>query len=230
MLAATTHSPLLAMIMAFEISLNYSVMPPLMLACVISTLVARRLHPESIYTQPLRDKGLALDRENLRPGSATEQTVGDLMHAPVPPLREKTTLPEMADRFLTSPNNFLPVVDARDRLIGIVALQDLKEHLNAGAELSAVIAYDVMRPPPAVVTPDQLLLDTLPVMLASEQRNVPVVNSRSENRLVGALSRSEVLGMLSEAIALRTNPGQTPATGALNEDKKNGEAAKDGGH
>lgn len=228
MLSATTRSPLLAMIMAFEISLNYSVMPPLMLACVISTLVARRLHPESIYTQPLRDKGLALDRENLRPGTATEQKVGDLMHAPVPPLREKTTLPEMADRFLTSPNNFLPVVDAKDRLIGVVALQDLKEHLNAGAELSAVIAYDVMRPPPVVVTPDQSLLDTLPVMLASEQRNVPVVNSRSENRLVGALGRAEVLGLLSEAIALKTNPGQSPAPDTLNENKKNGQAAKDG--
>ena len=230
MLAATTRSPLLAMIMAFEISLNYSVMPPLMLACVISTLVARRLHPESIYTQPLRDKGLALDRESLRPGSATEQTVGDLMHAPVTPLREKATLPEMADRFLTSPNNFLPVVDAKNQLIGMVALQDLKEHLNAGAELSAVIAYDVMRPPPATVTPDQLLLDTLPVMLASEQRNVPVVNSRSENRLIGAVGRAEVLGLLSEAIALKSKPVATPAATALKEDKKDGEGPKEGGN
>src|SRR5262249_7765743 len=34
MLAATTRSPLLAMIMVFEISLDYSLMPPLMLACV----------------------------------------------------------------------------------------------------------------------------------------------------------------------------------------------------
>jgi CIC family chloride channel protein len=225
MLAATTRSPLLAMIMAFEISLNYSVMPPLMLACAISTLVARRLHPESIYTQPLRDKGLALDRESLRPGSATEQTVGDLMHAPVTPLREKATMPEMAARFLTSPNNFLPVVDAKGRLIGMVALQDLKEHLNAGEELSAVIAYDVMRPPPATVTPDQLLLDTLPVMLASEQRNVPVVNSRSENRLIGAVGRAEALGLLSEAIAIKSQPSAT----ALKEDKQNGEAAKEGG-
>jgi CIC family chloride channel protein len=225
MLAATTRSPLLAMIMAFEISLNYSVMPPLMLACAISTLVARRLHPESIYTQPLRDKGLALDRENLRPGSATEQTVGDLMHAPVAPLREGATMPEMTARFLTSSNNFLPVVDAKNQLIGMVALQDLKEHLNAGAELSAVIAYDVMRPPPTTLTPDQLLLDTLPVMLASEQRNVPVVNSRSENRLVGAVGRAEVLGLLSEAIALKSRPAAT----ALKEDEKNGESAKEGG-
>ena len=87
-----------------------------------------------------------------------------------------------------------------------MALQDLKEYLTAGAEMSAVIAYDVMRPPPATVTPNQLLLDTLPVMLASEQRNVPVVNSRSENRLVGAVVRAEVLGLLSEAIATKAEP------------------------
>jgi len=183
-------------------------MPPLMLATVISTVVARRLHPESIYTEPLRRKGLAVDRESLRPGSATEQTVGDLMRAPVPPVRETSTLPEIADRFLTSPNNFLPVVDAKNTLIGLVALQDLKEHLNAGEEMSAVIAYDVMRPPPMCVTPNQLLLDTLPVMLSSEQRNVPVVNSRTENKLVGAVARAEVLGLLSEAIATRGE--QTP--------------------
>jgi hypothetical protein len=39
------------------------------------------------------------------------------------------------------------------------------------------------------------------LVLASEQRNIPVVNSLIENRLVGALPRAEVLGMFSEAIA-----------------------------
>ena len=208
MLAATTRSPLLAMIMVFEISLNYSVMPPLMLACVISTLVARRVHPESIYTQPLRDKGLAVDRESL---PAAQQTVGDLMHAPIPPVRETATLPEIAERFLTSSNNFLPVVDAKYQLIGVVALQDLKEYLNAGEEMAGVIAYDVMRPAPPTVTPGQPLLDTLPIMLASELRNVPVVNSRAENRLIGAVVRAEVLGLLSEAIAVRGKQTQGPA-------------------
>jgi chloride channel protein, CIC family len=229
MLAATTRSPLLAMIMAFEISLNYSVMPPLMLACVVSTLVARRLHPESIYTEPLRAKGLTLDRESLRPGTATEQTVGDLMHAPVPPLRETATLREIAERFLSSSNNFLPVVDAKQQLIGLVALQDLKEHLNPGAESNAVIAYDVMRPPPATVTPNQLLLDTLPVMLASEQRNVPVVNSHTENRLVGAVVRAEVLGLLSEAIAIKSQPASPPAELSLPQNAQNGQPAEKSG-
>jgi len=127
-------------------------------------------------------------------------------------------LHEIADRFLTSPNNFLPVVDGRQRLIGVVALHDLKEFLGAGSEMTPVIAYDVMRPPPSTVTPDQLLLDTLPVMLASEQRNVPVVNSRSENRLIGAVVRAEVLGLLSEAIAARG--GQTPKPRELSLEKE----------
>jgi hypothetical protein len=65
-----------------------------------------------------------------------------------------------------------------------------------------VIAYDVMRPPPPCVTPNQRLLETLPVVMASEQRNIPVVNSLKENRLVGALGRAEVLSIFSEAIAV----------------------------
>jgi CIC family chloride channel protein len=201
MLAATTGSAMLALIMVFEISLDYSLMPPLMLACVVSVLVARKLHPESIYTEPLRRKGVTVSQDATASEAATERTVADLMRAPVPPIRESTTLREIAERFFSSSNNFLPVVDAKQQLVGIVALQDLKEHLGAGDELIGVIAYDVMRPPPPCVTPNQRLLEVLPVVLASEQRNIPVVNTLKENRLVGALARAEVLGIFSEVIA-----------------------------
>ena len=207
-LAATVHSPLLAMILVFEISLNHSLMPPLMLSCAIATLVSRALYPDSIYTEPLRLKGIEAGREKLDLGAATEQTVGDLMRGPVPPLRETTTLPDMAGRFLSSTYNFLPVVDADQRLLGIVALHDLKEHLNAGAELNILIAGDVMRPAPMCLTPGQRLSDALPVLLASELRNVPVVNNHTELRLVGSLVRAEALGMLSEAIATRGKAGK----------------------
>ena len=175
MFAATTRSPLLAIVMVLEISLNYSLMPALMLACAISTLVSRGLYANSVYTEPLQLR--TLEMESSRLGAATEQTIGDMMRAPVIPVRETATLPEIAGRFLTGSNNFLPVVDAQYRLLGVVALQDVKEHLGAGAELTAVIAWDLMRPIPPCLKPDQKLLDALPTLLASEQRNVPVVNT-----------------------------------------------------
>lgn len=200
-LAATTRSPFLAMIMVFEISLDYSLMPPLMLGCVMSIVMVGRLEKESIYTAPLHARGLATEEETMRFGTATAQRVGDVMLAPVPPVTEATTVPELARRFLTSANNFLPVVDREQRLLGMVALQDLKEHLGAGQELSAVIATDVMRPPPRCVTPQQRLVDVFNLALQSQQQNIPVVNSLQQMRLVGALSRTHVLGLFSETIA-----------------------------
>jgi len=181
-------------------------MPPLMLACVVSVLVARQLHGESIYTEHMRLKGLSLQPESDQAGVAMEKTVGDLMRAPVPPLRENASFRQIADRFLVSSNNFLPVVDAKQQFIGVVALQDLKEFLNTSQNFDGVIAFDVMRPPPKFLTPDQRLLDALPIVLENELRNVPVVNSPGEKRLVGSVSRAEVLAIFSQAIAEKSRP------------------------
>lgn len=207
-LAATTRAPLLAIILIFEISLNYSLMPPLMVGTVIATVVARRLHKESIYTEVLRLRGIALG-ESERPGAALECTVGDLMQKPVPPVGETASVGEVARRFLTGGNNFLPVVDSEKRLIGMIALHDLKEYLTQGEDLKGVIAFDVMRPPPEVIYPGQRLLEVLPTIVASEQRNVPVVNNRKEMRLVGALVRAEALGVVAEAIDGRPAAGMS---------------------
>jgi chloride channel protein, CIC family len=215
--SATTRSPLLAIVMILEISLNYSLMPALMLGCAVSTLVSQRLHPNSIYTEPLKLRSLEVESSRL--GAATEQTIGDLMRAPVPPVRENATLPQIAERFLGSQNNFIPVVDAQVRLVGVVALQDLKEYLGAGQELNAIIAGDVMRAVPPCLRPAQRLMDALPVLLASEQRNVPVVNTFEEKRLIGSVPRAEALAALSEAIAAGTSTTSSTETEFISKEK-----------
>lgn len=205
-LAGTTRSPLLAMIMAFEISLDYSLMPPLMLACVVAVLVSRQLHKESIYTEHMRLKGISMLREAGQAGAAMDKTVGDLMQSPVPPMRETVPLKKIADRFLGSSNNFVPIVDQDQRLIGVIALHDLKEFLHDNQELTGVIALDLMHPPPKCLTPGQRLLDVLPLVLQSELRNIPVVNTLTENQLVGSISRAQVLAIFSEAVAEKSKP------------------------
>jgi CBS domain-containing protein len=82
----------------------------------------------------------------------------------------------------------------------------LKDFLHHNEELAGVIALDLMRPPPKCLTPGQRLLDALPLVLASELRNIPVVSTRAENRLVGSLSRAQMLAIFSEAIAEKSKP------------------------
>ena len=200
-LAATTRSPLLAMILIFEISLKYELMPPLMIGWVVATLVSQKLHKASVYSAPLHRRGLLVDQESRRMGSATDRCIGDVMVGPTSPIKETSALPEISEIFLRSPRNYLPVLSVDKRLVGVISLQDLKAHLNAGDELRAVIALDLMRPPETFMTPNRRLMEALPEIMGSEMEMIPVVNSNREMRLVGSVSRSETLGLMSEVIA-----------------------------
>ena len=56
--AAATHAPLLAAVMAFELSGDYAIALPLVFATAIATLVSRRIGRDSVYTAELTRKGL----------------------------------------------------------------------------------------------------------------------------------------------------------------------------
>lgn len=55
---ATTHAPLMAAVMAFELSGDYAIALPLLLATAVATLVSRTLRRESVYTAELAERGL----------------------------------------------------------------------------------------------------------------------------------------------------------------------------
>ena len=58
LIAATTHAPLMAAALAFELSGDYALDTPLLAGTTIAALVSRRLRPDSIYTEELRRRGI----------------------------------------------------------------------------------------------------------------------------------------------------------------------------
>jgi CIC family chloride channel protein len=57
-IAAATHAPLMAAVLAFELSGDYAVVLPLVLATALATVVARAISPYSIYTAELHARGV----------------------------------------------------------------------------------------------------------------------------------------------------------------------------
>jgi CIC family chloride channel protein len=57
--AASTHAPLMAAVMVFELSGDYAIALPLVLATALATFMSRRLRKDSIYTAELRQRGVA---------------------------------------------------------------------------------------------------------------------------------------------------------------------------
>ena len=56
--AATTHAPILAAVMVFELTGDYAIVLPLLLATAIATLISRQMREDSIYMAELKEKGL----------------------------------------------------------------------------------------------------------------------------------------------------------------------------
>ncbi|HEV7554987.1 MAG TPA: chloride channel protein [Kofleriaceae bacterium] len=57
-LAATTHAPMTAAILACELSGDYALVLPLLVACALAAGLARRLYIDSVYTAELTRRGL----------------------------------------------------------------------------------------------------------------------------------------------------------------------------
>jgi CIC family chloride channel protein len=82
MTAASIHAPLTSAVMIFELSGDYPVALPLLLATMVSTTLSRLLGSESIYETELRKRGLAWDltlegrqvRDNGRRDAAPDRT------------------------------------------------------------------------------------------------------------------------------------------------------------
>jgi CIC family chloride channel protein len=74
-LAGTTHASVSAVLIIFELTGDYGVIVPLMLSSFVAAATSRALEPESLYTAPLRRRGVKLP-EMPRPDWLRAQPAG----------------------------------------------------------------------------------------------------------------------------------------------------------
>jgi CBS domain-containing protein len=127
-LAGTSHAPITALLLALETTQSYAVILPVMMAVALSTLVARALRRDSIYTEKLTARGLDLDRREdvvLR-----GVRVHEVMSSDPPAVREQTPLDAVLGRFLEGQLD--------------LTIHDVKEVISEGSSLGGlVMARDV---------------------------------------------------------------------------------------
>ncbi|GJL51439.1 MAG: hypothetical protein NPIRA01_26660 [Nitrospirales bacterium] len=85
----------------------------------------------------------------------------------------------------------VPIVDAADRLLGIVSEFDLLNAVRKGRKLADVTAGEIMTPNPVSVTKDTDVLTVIDVLHNNHLIRVPVIDSAG--RLVGIVARRDVL-------------------------------------
>ena len=114
--AAVGRAPLTAILIVFEITGDYGLVLPLMLATSLATLLAERIHPESAYTSPLRRRGIhLLRREDIDLLDTVE--VRHVMSWPGTAASRSMTTLEAQEIFDSQHHHGLPVVEGGELLV-----------------------------------------------------------------------------------------------------------------
>jgi chloride channel protein, CIC family len=194
MFAATARAPITAVLIIFELTGEYRIILPLMMAIVLATAVANMLTRDTIYTLKLRRRGIEIDQE--RPASPMRTlTVRAAMQSVPAPVSQDLRLGEVLARFADQGRDALPVVDAAGRYRGTVTSRRVEQALREDGQ---AVLGDLAESIP-VLRPDELLEDAVGVLVRSAGAGLPVVDS-DRQEVVGWLTHHDVLRAFFEAV------------------------------
>jgi chloride channel protein, CIC family len=184
-LAAATHAPIMAIVMIFELTLDYQIILPLMLACVVGYYTSVKIEGRSIYAEALKRKGAGDYAKQL-----AELHVRDLMKSHPLTISPTTGFSEIVEKFVNSRFNYLYVTD-HGRFVGGISLHDIKSYLNTPELAKVVIASELVHDPFPVVRASATLIEALERFSHHDGERLPVVSH--DRHLVGSIAKTDVI-------------------------------------
>jgi len=204
--AGTTHAPITAIIILFEMTATYKIILPLMFACIISTLLTTSLKSGSIYTIKLARRGVKISQ-------GTEQSilqairVKDIMSDEVVTIPEGMPLGLIIDSLKSKEVSYLHVVDKDENLTGIISFSDIRSAIHEEALIDLVIAKDVATVKIVTVYPSDNVLAALQKMTAKGISHLTVVAEDDGEKVVGTVSQRDVMTAYDNAVLKREIEG-----------------------
>jgi CIC family chloride channel protein len=196
-LAGVVHCPITAFLLLFELSTDYHIILPLMVSCSVSTLIAKLLRDESIYTLSLIRRGV--DVRHREANLLQAFTVDVVMRREVPVLEETTNFTGIVEHFLSANLPICFVTTEQRQLRGEISIHDVKSLFQEQNLAALVIASDLSHPCRAVVTPEDTLARCLELLVTTEQEYLPV-NDKDSGILLGIVSYRDLLQLYNREI------------------------------
>ena len=208
--SGAARAPITGVLIVFEMSSDYQLILPLMLATVLSTLVAEYVFPESIYTMKLRLKGITLQRGrdvDIMQGLLVREAMTDDAYV----VEEDMPLTKLGEFFQRTHAHSFPVIDKQHHLVGMVSISDYDRVLDSEKPLAAEDLHVS-----DIATMGQLLLayedepmgDALQRLAVRQLNKLPVVSRQEPQRIIGVIRRRDIIKAYNIALARRmTHPG-----------------------
>jgi CIC family chloride channel protein len=194
------RAPLTAILILFELTQDYNLVLPIMLACVMSNLVSSALHPESIFTESLRRRGFTI-RKGKEVDIMESLKVADAMKREVQTISVNKKVEALIALMQSSRHVGFPVMDSEGKLWGIVTLKDIRDKVKQG-ELDKTIG-EIANSNLVVAYPDESLNTVLRRLAAKDIGRLPVVSREDNKQILGIITRSDIVKLYDKTVVER---------------------------
>ena len=201
--SGAAHAPITAILILFEMTGDYQIILPLMLATVLSTIVSRNISRDSIYTLKLKRRGVELSEDTQAIDLMQGVTAQIAMNSETNAVPFDMPLVELMNAFSSTHYHALPVVKDETKLIGVITIKELDQLRSGGLLESKTIAEILTNKKPATILPHQPVWMALRHLEDQGEGCVPVISETSENTLLGVLRRIDIIRAYNKAVSQR---------------------------
>jgi len=212
MVGAATGGPLTAILILFEMTGEYRIILPLMLASIGAALVYRALLRDSMFTLKFTRRGqeLQFGRES---AILRDYQVQDIMEVNPATIAIDARLEQILDLFLGDTVEHYYVVDRDGRLAGRISIHDVKDILHEQSLGRLLIAADLCSPQPEVVHRLDNLENCLLALGRRDLADLPVLYSADHPVLVGVVTRRAIFEVYNREVLQQRDAGIQLVTG-----------------
>ncbi len=190
LVAGTTQAPITAVLIIFEMTRDYHIILPLMIAVVFSTLISSILSEETIYTIKLLRRGIKL-KAGKDINIMKQIKVKDVMTKSVEVCSQDTKVGKVIDMMHHSKHNGFPVLNERTEIVGIITLQDIREAPVEG--IMDQFVSNLMSDKLIVTYPEDTLEDVFHKFSQYDIGHLPVVIDEQSKQIAGLITRSDIV-------------------------------------
>ena len=199
LVAGTTHAPITAILIIFEMTGNYKIILPMMITCILSTLVAISLKNGSMYTVKLLRRGVDISG-GLEQNILRALKVRQIMKEDVATVPEGMALINLINTFKVKDIAYLHVVNENHELTGIISFRDIRPLLGEEQAHYLIIAKDVAATDLATVSPEDNIQHALHIMSKRGISQLPVVAGDNGKKVIATLREKDVITAYDNAI------------------------------
>lgn len=198
--AGTTHGPLSAIVIVYEMTGDYRIMLPIMVTAGLAAMVAGLIDPESIYFKKLSRRAESVARAHDM-HRLEHIMVRNVMLRHFPTVKNTDTAVEIVRAARANAHiESLPVMDENGKLVGIIRPADLHRVLDSDVPPQLINADDIAMRAPFSLSTNANILEALRDFGASDIESLPV---EQDGRIVGLLLRSDVMRRYREEMLRR---------------------------